>query len=82
MYHKNNPWARLVALLLMALILVFTCTGCTKANAETAPRFTTKEIFRDWRSGDNARIITDTETGRQYLIYGNQYLNGMVELED
>lgn len=27
MYRKNNAWLSLVALLLLALILVLTCTG-------------------------------------------------------
>ncbi len=66
MNYKNNPWLSLVALLLAALILVLTCTGCTEADAaetETRGRFTVEY------AGDGCRIITDNETGVQYMFY-------------
>lgn len=81
MSRKYNPYVSLVALLLLALILVLTCTGCRK-EAANATRFTQEEIYHDWVSGNRARIITDTETGRQYLLYANHNSSGMVELED
>ena len=64
MRQKHNPWLSLVALLLLALILAWVCTGCaTQAEAEdtTLVRFTV-EYFND-----GCRIITDNETGVQYL---------------
>jgi hypothetical protein len=70
MQHKNNPWVSLVALLLLALILVLTCTGCTEASAketEPAPRFTVEN------AGNGCKIITDTETGVQYLYFFCSY---------
>lgn len=67
MNHKYNPWLSLVALLLMALILVFTCTGCTKASAATENRFT--QEYHYLNGYHSAYIITDTETGVQYLAY-------------
>lgn len=66
MNHKNNPWVSLVALLLAAIILVLTTTGCTEtaaAETEPAPRFTSEY------AGNRCTIITDTETGVQYLFY-------------
>lgn len=71
MYRKHNPWLSLVALLLLALILVLTCTGChietEAAETEPAPRFTMEE------AGNGCKIITDTETGTQYLYYFHSY---------
>ena len=72
MNRKHNPWVALVALLLLVTILVMACTGCaasaaasTTEEAETGngPRFTTE------LAGLNLRIITDNETGVQYLVY-------------
>lgn len=85
MYHKNNPWLSLVALLIMALILVFTCTGCTDAEAaemetEPAPRFT-QEIHQI-SAGEYAHIITDTETGVKYLFVDGYKAGGLCKLED
>lgn len=71
MYRKHNPMLSLVALLLLALILVLICTGCkTKAEAaetKPAPRFTVES------AGNGCKIITDTETGAQYLYYFYSY---------
>lgn len=84
MYRKHNPMLSLVALLLLALILVLICTGCqTKAEAaetEPAPRFTVES------AGNNCRLITDTETGTQYLFYyygdlNNRAGGGLCKLE-
>lgn len=86
MYHKNNPWLSLVALLLMALILVFTCTGCTDAEAaemetEPAPRFTYEREDADRSDIDAVFIITDTHTGVQYLYIDGYRAGGLCKLE-
>ena len=67
MYHKNNPWVSLVALLLLALILVLTCTGCRAEAAEIEPanRYTYEVESHPW--GPTFYTITDTQTGNQYL---------------
>ncbi len=81
MYRKNNPWLSLVALLLLALILVLTCTGCAaKAQAAEPDRFTVEN------AGNGCAIITDTETGVQYLYFYHSYNSykggsGMTKLE-
>jgi hypothetical protein len=79
MRRKHNPHVALVALLLLALIVTWICGGCavqTEAS-ENFPveRFTTKI------AGFNIRIITDNETGVQYLVYGNTYGLGVTKLE-
>ena len=77
MNQKFNPWISLAALLLLAVILVLACTGCTqKADAETQERFTVESV------GVNMRIITDTKTGEQYLYYTCGYGGGLCKLED
>lgn len=69
MNRKKNPYVSLVAVLLLALILVLTCTGCRAEAAETkpAPRFSVED------AGNGCEIITDTETGVQYLYYFRSY---------
>lgn len=84
MNHKYNPWVSLAALLLLALILAFTCTGCTDAEAaetKPAPRFTAEY------AGNSCEIITDNETGVRYLFYSygtthNNRAGGLCKLED
>lgn len=80
MYQKNNPWLSLVALLIMALILAFTCTGCRTAMGATSDRFT-----RELHSIDDVHhvtIITDTETGDRYIFYKAYDAGGLCKLED
>lgn len=77
MKRTHNPMLALVALVLLALILAFTCTGChveAEAAEETkpAPRFTAEY------AGNFCTIITDNETGVQYLAYNG---HGLVKLE-
>lgn len=81
MNRKYNPFVSLVALLLAAVILVLTCTGCTvraswdDAETNTAPRFTYEYV--DHR----CTIITDNQTGVQYLYYASGYGGGLTKLE-
>ena len=80
MNRKHNPMLSLAALVLLVLILVLTCTGCTVraswGNTEdgTAPRFTVEY------AGEQIRIITDNETGMQYLAYVHANGAGLTEL--
>lgn len=80
MNQKYNPYVSLVALLLLALILVLTCTGCAvEAEAATLSRFA---IARDeYNDGLTAYVITDTETGVQYLFVDGTQCGAMVKLE-
>lgn len=75
MKRTHNPMLSLVALVLLVLILVLTCTGCTEAEAaetEPAPRFTIEHF------GLNVTVITDNETGVQYMAYNG---HGLCKLE-
>ena len=87
MNFKYNPWLSLVAMVLLALILVLACTGChvqenatalepqAETETETWPRFT-----REY-AGGYCIILTDTQTGVQYLYYGNGTGGGLCVLE-
>lgn len=69
MRRKHNPWVALVALLLLVTLLVTVCTGCgtTQAEAEEEPgRFTVDNSQRGY--GLDLYVITDNETGAQYLF--------------
>lgn len=69
MRRKHNPLVALLALLLLALIVSWICGGCAvrteAATEKTADRFTTEY------AGNGCTIITDNETGVQYLYYRN-----------
>lgn len=76
MNRKHNPWVALVGLLL-GLLLVILCAGCsTEGTFRADDRFT---VDRDGMSG--CYIITDTETGAQYLAYKSTYGCGLTVLQ-
>lgn len=83
MNRKGNPWVALVALILLLVLVVCTCTGCNAATAEapdTQPRFTCDTVGSDdWNI--IARVITDTETGVQYLFVHCGNASGLTVLE-
>ena len=96
MYRKHNPWLSLVALLLLALILVLTCTGCTlevsesgkrwvtaeAEETEPAPRFTIEHVYGNTTRYSVLEIITDNETGVRYLAYITSEGTGLTKLEE
>ena len=81
MRFKYNPWVSLVAALLLATILVLTCTGCSNtAEADTPARFQVEDTGT--RNGLKIYIITDTETGVQYMfVSGNNGRGALTKLE-
>ena len=81
MRFKYNPWVSIVAVILLAAILVLTCTGCvTETEAATPTRLTT-----EWAgfvpTGGQLVIITDTETGVQYLLAAVNEGTALIKLE-
>lgn len=89
MNRKHNPWLSLVALLLAAIILVLTCTGCradAAASEPTAPAETETEtldrfsVVTEYHNGINIRVITDTITGTEYIVVTSGYA-GVAKLE-
>lgn len=98
MYRKNNPWVALVAVMLLALILAFVCTGChveaaaaTEGTEPTAamgaagitgPRFEVDHEGYGWPWLDGIYVITDTQTGTQYLFCETGTGCGLCKLED
>lgn len=78
MRRKHNPRVALVALLLLAFIMTWICGGCA-VQAEAAENYYAR--FTTDFAGTNIRIITDNETGVQYLAYGNTYGLGITKLE-
>lgn len=72
MNRKHNPLLSVIALVLLFVILLFSCAGCeTDATAateeKTAARFTAEYSKTDGTGA--CYIITDTETGVQYLYF-------------
>lgn len=97
MNRKYDPWVSLVALLLLGLILTLACSGCkheteaagrndrpaviteetepeTMAETRPAPRFKAQRV-------GVCVVITDNQTGVQYLYYGTGYGGGLCVLE-
>ena len=86
MSRKHNPIVALVALILM-ILLVLACTGCEEEEAEAAEaaeptRFTNEAVTRGGGSGwKDLYIITDTETGVQYLYVDDYRAGGLTVLQ-
>ena len=78
---KNNPWVSIVALVLLAAILVLVCTGCAAEAEEDARSRFTVEFARNFNGTDQLYIITDTETGVQYLLADVYNGAGLTKLE-
>lgn len=82
MRRKHNPWVSLVALLLLVTLLVAVCTGCgtTQAEAEEEPvRFAVDNSQPGY--GLDLYVITDNETGEQYLFAENHRGVGLTVLQ-
>lgn len=80
MNQKYNPFLSLVALLVLAVLLLF-LVGCS-GNAEAADaehRFTLDYDCSDIKN--QVIIITDTETGHQYLFVDGYRACTMVRLD-
>lgn len=76
---KHNPYISLLAALLLALVLTFVLSGCSiqalvEAEKES-PRF--ELTYQQSLDGGVIEIITDTETGRQYLFVEDYYKGGL-----
>lgn len=79
MRRRFDPWVSLLAILtLVSIVILLFCNGCTtSAEAKAPARFTMEQV-----SGSATRpvfVITDTETGAQYLMAES---SGLVRLED
>lgn len=86
MNRKHNPMLSLVAVLLLAVILVTVCIGCSGQvdAAETEDRFTVdvwahrdpETYYMSWY------ILTDNETGAQYLVVAQSNGVGVTALQN
>ncbi len=82
MRRKHNPLVSLAALVLLATILVLVCTGCGAEAADKVPdRFTIETATNNGKGHQHTLIITDTETGVQYLYFKSMYSGGLVVLQ-
>lgn len=93
MNRKHNPFVALVGLLL-GLLLVILCAGCGATTETPEPgepteesrRFTVEKYAPESSSifGDiySIRVITDTETGVQYLAYIGGQGTGLTVLQE
>lgn len=85
MNRKNIPWVALVALILLLALVDCTCTsrsGAADAAETNPPRFiieeATAEKLGEWQ---HVEIITDTETGAQYIFFKSSNAGGLTVLE-
>ncbi len=85
MSRKHNPMVALVALLLLAVLLLLAGCNGTAAAAPEEPesplRFTVERHLSYGSHIDFFYIITDTETGGQYLWARDYYAGGMTVLQ-
>jgi hypothetical protein len=84
MNRKHNPLVSLAALATLAAILVLICTGCTTEAAKTEKtpdRFIIETATNNGTGHLDAFIITDTETGVQYLYLKSNNSGGLTVLQ-
>lgn len=67
MYRNYKPHVALLVLSILTIIVSFICNGC--AVETTAATNKTMERFTREYAGNDCFIITDNETGVQYLAY-------------
>lgn len=81
MKRKSNPWVALIALLLLLVLVVCACTGCATVEAAEpeSPRFIAERV--ESPKYITITIITDTETGVQYMFVKDGYGAGLTVLE-
>lgn len=79
MNRKYNPFVSLAALLLAAIILALTCTGCSEMKEKLPEK--QEYRFTIEREGNGCTIITDTQTGVQYLYCAAGYGGGLCVLQ-
>ncbi len=85
MTRKHNPLVALAALVILATILVLACAGCSAETAaaeteKTPDRFTIEVATNNGEAHHHTIIITDTETGVQYLYFKSMNSGGMTVL--
>lgn len=85
MTRKNNPWVAMVALVLLLVLVVCTCASCGRTTdaAETkTARFIVEEVnAKTLGPHQHVEIITDTETGVQYIFFKSSNAGGLTVLE-
>lgn len=85
MRFKYNPWVSTVALLLLATILVLLCTGCATEAEATEPveigRFSVEFAGSGFPHLGGLYVITDSQTGVQYLFVDKVDSGGLVKME-
>ena len=84
MKRKHNPLVALVALLLLAVLLL--CAGCSGVAAAEEPespkRFTVEHYeYYEELALHSINIITDTETGVQYMYVAGSNGGGLTVLQ-
>lgn len=85
MKRKSNPWVSLVALLVLITVLVCVCAGCTEVAAAENETETESRFIIESELGnafiDGICVITDTETGVQYLFVDGYRCGGLTVLQ-
>lgn len=79
MNRKHNPIVALVALALLAVLLF--CARCD-STTETSPRFIVEDVKAKTQGAhQHVNIITDTETGMQYIFFKSYNSGGLTVLQ-
>lgn len=82
MSRKRNGWANLVALLILAALLVVILAGCgSQGESDSEPdwRFAKEKVYQD--AFGIIYLITDKETGKQWVFVHDGYAGGLVAYE-
>ena len=86
--EQRHPWVSLIALLFLVVFIAVLFAGCsakkddtdeTTAYADEYKRFEVE--YFNTSSHSSAHVITDNETGEQYLFYKFGSQGGLTNLE-
>lgn len=81
MNQNIKNWVTLVTLIMLLVLIVCTSEACTDtAEATESPRFTA-EYTGEGARGMHIYVITDNETGAQYLFIKDGYGGGLTVLD-
>lgn len=82
MNRKANPWISLAALVLLGGILLAVCCSCATVDAGEVTYHNRFEVTHfEIADARTIRIITDTETGVEYLLIGTGQGYGLTVLQ-
>lgn len=75
----RKKWAIIIAVLLLLTVLLTACGEKNNSESSLDWRFSKETVYSD--TLDAIYLITDKETGRQWVMFDGYYCGGLVTYE-